>query len=341
MKRRRVLRALGSGLGSLLWLLSTSAHAGPPSPSPGDSPDARQEAVRLYNEGTVAAKAGRTRRALDLYTLAWRRHRLWQIAASLGRLEHSLKRYRDAAEHLDFAVHEAPLDKRDAVRAAAREMLEGAKAHVGTLSIVVDPPGAEVLVDGKVVGRAPLSGVVYVEPGPVEVAARLGGYEAVKESRVVKRGQTADISLRFRSGDGKRRTLGDRSPSGMRDSRINWTIVTSGYVATGIALGVAAGFGIRALSLTKSWDSALQSACASAPGACTYDAQRIVDYNARAPRRSAAALVSTIGFVAAGAVGIGTSVYLVTSATKKSGREASIQLDFGPGGASIAFNRVW
>jgi hypothetical protein len=45
-------------------------------------------------------------------------------------------------------------------------MLAEAKANITTVTVRVDVPGAEVLVDGRPLGHSPLSGPVFLEPGP-------------------------------------------------------------------------------------------------------------------------------------------------------------------------------
>ncbi|MGZ3681168.1 MAG: PEGA domain-containing protein [Ktedonobacterales bacterium] len=104
-------------------------------------------------------------------------------------------KYRDAAEHLDYALREAPADKRVALREQAQGMLNEARAKVGALRIGVSVPGAEVLVGGKVIGKAPLRAAVYVEPGPVVVEARLDGYAGAREARTAGAGVEEHIDL--------------------------------------------------------------------------------------------------------------------------------------------------
>ena len=74
-------------------------------------------------------------------------------------------------------------------------MTAKARAKVGALAITVDPPGAEVLVNGLSVGKTPLQDVVFVDPGPVFVEARLAGYTSRKDSRTLAPGKREDVKF--------------------------------------------------------------------------------------------------------------------------------------------------
>jgi hypothetical protein len=188
------------------WSAGAKA-ADPPRPGPrpaeagavvlGDGGDLLAQARELYVEGSKAAQAGHLERARIFYTSAWRAQRHWQIAGTLGHVELSLGRYRDAAEHLAFFLRETrdlpSVDPRD--RAALAAELERAKAKIGVVTAVVHPAGAEVVVDGASLGKAPLVDPVFVDPGRHVIEARLPGYPAVVDARDVVPGTSAKIAL--------------------------------------------------------------------------------------------------------------------------------------------------
>ena len=60
-----------------------------------------------------------------------------------------------------------------------------AKSKIGELRFNVHPKGAEILVDGVSLGTAPIDSPVFVDPGPVEVTAKLEGYTGVNAKRDV------------------------------------------------------------------------------------------------------------------------------------------------------------
>ncbi|WP_437733607.1 PEGA domain-containing protein [Sorangium sp. So ce1335] len=93
-----------------------------------------------------------------------------ELAGELGLCELALRKYRDAAEHLAFS-----LEQRTALPLALQLRFENGEReairHVATLLLSVDPSDAEVLVDGKRVGRVARTYKLFLEPGQRMVRA--------------------------------------------------------------------------------------------------------------------------------------------------------------------------
>ncbi|WP_437864089.1 PEGA domain-containing protein [Sorangium sp. So ce363] len=127
---------------------------------------------------------------------AWELNPTFDVAYNLGNTKYQLKKYREAAEHLSFALRNWPLVKTVAkLKPTAEQRLAESRAQVGALRVTVSAAGAEVLVDGKAVGRAPLEGEVFVEPGEHRVEARLEGYAPVSQTVKSAKGETTDAGL--------------------------------------------------------------------------------------------------------------------------------------------------
>ncbi len=62
----------------------------------------------------------------------------------------------------------------------------------GTLSVNSTPSGAQVLIEGRVVGNTPLN--IVLRPGRVDVELRLSGYQAFRTSVQVRPGETAVVN---------------------------------------------------------------------------------------------------------------------------------------------------
>ena len=62
----------------------------------------------------------------------------------------------------------------------------------GTLSVNSNPSGAEVLVEGRLVGSTPLS--LVLRPGRVDLELRLGGYQTFRTSAQIRPGQTTVVN---------------------------------------------------------------------------------------------------------------------------------------------------
>ena len=97
-----------------------------------------------------------------------------EIAGELGLCEVALHKYRDAAEHLSKS-----LEQREALPDALQRRFEAglreAAKHVATLVLAADPPDAEVLIDGKRIGRTARTYTLFLEPGQHMVRGRAPG----------------------------------------------------------------------------------------------------------------------------------------------------------------------
>ncbi|MGK4001076.1 PEGA domain-containing protein [Sorangium sp. So ce1036] len=117
-----------------------------------------------------------------------------EIAGELGLCELALRRYRDAAEHLAWS-----LEQRDALPLALQLRFEAgqrkAAPYVATLYLSVDPPDAEVLIDGKPVSGPARVYRLFLEPGQHMVRARLAGHEDAFQSFEAQAGKATSISM--------------------------------------------------------------------------------------------------------------------------------------------------
>ncbi|WP_437279641.1 PEGA domain-containing protein [Sorangium sp. So ce375] len=127
---------------------------------------------------------------------AWELNPTFDVAYNLGNTKYQLKKHREAAQHLSFALRNWPLVKTVAkLKPTAEQRFAESRAQVGAVAVTVGVAGAEVLVDGKPVGRAPLEGEVFVEPGEHQVEARQVGYAPASQTVTVAKGATAAVTL--------------------------------------------------------------------------------------------------------------------------------------------------
>jgi len=164
------------GAVAMVPLTSGGAHA---APAAGKSDVATDKARQLHIEGDDLYKQGDYARARVAYVAAWALKKNWQLAGSLGDCEVKLSFYRDAAEHLAYFLRSSPTQPPSA---DAVKLYKEAQANVARLDLSVDLPGADVVMDGKFVGKSPLIDPLFVEPGPHTVEVRLG--EKLKSLRV-------------------------------------------------------------------------------------------------------------------------------------------------------------
>ncbi|WP_437829332.1 hypothetical protein [Sorangium sp. So ce1153] len=104
-----------------------------------------------------------------------------EIAGELGLCELDLRKFRDAAEHLAWS-----LERRKALSPVQQKRFDDGLAKavpfVATLYLSVDPPDAEVLIDGKPIGRPRRTYTLFFEPGMHMVRARAPGREEASQT---------------------------------------------------------------------------------------------------------------------------------------------------------------
>lgn len=124
----------------------------------------------------------------------WEKAQTYDVAASLAEVEYELGNYASAAQYMSFALkHVLPNEEASTVE-RMRAALEQIRTKVGTLSLTVNQPGAEVRVDGKTIGKSPLPGEIFLEPGTHLVEAELGAEASARSVNVVA-GQKYTIDL--------------------------------------------------------------------------------------------------------------------------------------------------
>jgi hypothetical protein len=147
-------------------------------------PESEQNSDRKWKEAEAA------------FLAAWALNPTFDVAYNLGTTEHELGKHRSAAEHLSFALRNWPLlGSLEKLKPLAQKRFAVSRGFVGAVGVKVNVANAEVLVDGTAVGKAPLAGELFVEPGAHRVEARLEGYEAAGETIRVAKGGAVAVTL--------------------------------------------------------------------------------------------------------------------------------------------------
>jgi len=110
----------------------------------------------------------------------------------------ALFRYGEAADSLTLLLTRHDAELSDAERAAAKRARDELVALVGTVSLVIVPPTAEVTVDGRPLVGADRSGRVRLNVGEHTLAATAPGYSRVAKTIQVASGQSetsVDLTL--------------------------------------------------------------------------------------------------------------------------------------------------
>lgn len=240
------------------------AAASAPSPN-------QQRAKELFTEGMAAAAAKDWKTAREKLNDAFTLHPHWQIAANLGRVEVELGWSQEAAGHLEYFLKNVdPSQVPQADIDQAKTLQLDVARKLATVTVVVDVPEADVLVDGKVVGKSPLPGRLFLHPGTKLLEARREGYETAKERLSLNAGSTQQVVFEMKAakagagsavkgpggGGGRVAASGDDAYTGpvvypdptVRPSPWRSWVIGAGVGVAAVGLGVGIGFMVAASS---------------------------------------------------------------------------------------------
>lgn len=174
-----------------VFLAATSQSSFAQTAAPADTAqnsDASQRVRIQVREAAAALKAAQYERARSLMLDAWQVRPTWDVAMFLAQAEMELRLYRDAAEHLDYAIANLPAVESEKLLQTLQQAFAEAKAHVGQLRIASNRDGAEVLIDGQVVGKSPLPNALFVEPGQHRIEVRQAGVSTTRDVELAANG---------------------------------------------------------------------------------------------------------------------------------------------------------
>ncbi|WP_437621512.1 PEGA domain-containing protein [Sorangium sp. So ce1151] len=320
-----------------------------------------REAVQ---RGDEARRAGRCAEAAAAYRAALEENRgpalpleqRAEVAGELGLCELALGAHRAAAEHLHFSLaHRSAhsIEQQRRLEAAQKQ----AEREVGTLFLAVSPRDAEVLLDGKSLGAPRPTHVIFVEPGPHTVRARLAGHVDAVAGFEATRGASSSVTLALDT-----RTLApapSRDPSDARPApayspapfedpgETTHTLrrIALGTAAAGVVLG--AGFWVAAGVLDGVVDERAASlrarggrgACNGTefPSACKHQESLI----ARRDGVGAAAVAVLIASGALGALSVSSYWWAPDTSPRATIVLAPVATDAKELSPGVAFQTVW
>lgn len=130
----------------------------------------------LLRRGFELRKAGRDIDAVAVFKDLIKIDSSPRAVAQLGLAEQAAGMWVEADEQVGTALRATrdPWIKKNQV--ALRKAFETIQERLGRIEVWGDPPGAEVLFDGKVVGTLPLAEPIRVVAGTVSVTVRAAGY---------------------------------------------------------------------------------------------------------------------------------------------------------------------
>jgi len=134
------------------------------------SPEAKTKAKVMLNEGSALYKSGDYAGALDKFKEAHATYASPKIWFNIGQANRDLRRFEEAMTAFEKFLIGASDASPEAI-ADARKAVAELKPKLGKVRIECQTPGAEVNIDGKVVGQAPLPDPIWVMPGRHQITA--------------------------------------------------------------------------------------------------------------------------------------------------------------------------
>jgi hypothetical protein len=296
-------------LSRLLLLSTVLLGAGTASAQPD-----RAEAQRAeFEKGWEALEAKNYEEAYRILSALFVEKPSYDVALNLGAAEYQLGKYADAATHLAYGVRNAPPgEDPDTIERGKRGLERVKQRHVATLTIAVDQAGAEVHLDGKAIGVAPIETEVFASPGKHSLEAKLAGFQPTTREVEVEVGQTLAVSLELGAPLAPAAPSPELAPppraqhSGVSPRTI---ALISGAVVTVAAGTTALVFGVKSTSADSRAEeiaNSLDQPCLS-PGqsATCSELQNELD------ERNNASQVANIALVVTGVAALATGVTLL------------------------------
>jgi hypothetical protein len=289
------------------WAVPPAAHA--------EDPDA------LIKHGVELRRAGRDQEALEQFRRANELAPSPRALAQIGLAEQALGRWPEAEDHVTQALASA----QDAWIAKNRATLEKSLAdigeHLGSLDVLGDPPGAEVLVQGRVAGKLPLTRPLRVTAGSVALEVRAADYLPVTRTVTVAAGQLTRESVALpptpRPGGAGAQGQPDQTPRGApppppREPVAEARPLTKSLAWVALLAGSAsAAVGVTSLIVREVDARNFNTNCANPKMALTMSQQsQCSDWQSGGSTASGVAVAT---FIAAGALGAASAALFYVS----------------------------
>jgi tetratricopeptide (TPR) repeat protein len=163
------VRALRYFLVKLIMLPALFSAA----PAAAATPDAKQAAHAHFDRGVTAFADKRFAEALDEFEAAYRAEPVFQVLYNIGQVNVALGRSVEAVAAYDEYLKAGASAIAAARRREVKDEIARQVAHIGTIGVATHPDGADIRLDGRLVGRTPLPAPIKVNPGKHTVEALL------------------------------------------------------------------------------------------------------------------------------------------------------------------------
>jgi tetratricopeptide (TPR) repeat protein len=300
--------------------------------APMASSEDKVKAQSLLKEGATLYEQGNLVDALDKFDQAYAAYPSPKLLFNIGQSARGLGRLTRALEAFQRFLTEAT-DAPDDMLSTARTSVAELQSKLGRLRIRCTAQGAEITVDGKVVGTTPMPNEIWVTPGSHQIAARhpdntpsLLQIDVVAESI-----NTVEIAMQPlplaqplserpqtpQTAAGRHKPLSSAARDSLSDAAAEREQARDGWwlgrkwtwVAAGSAVVFAGGATIAGLAMQSKYDS-LDRSCgqASASAGASYVGCSESDINQATLRRNVANVLW--GMTGAAAITAGALYYM-------------------------------
>ena len=159
-------------------------------------------AVAQTNEARVAFQAGvqayaeqHYAEALESFRTAYRIRPHPSVLVNLANCYVALNRPQDAISTFERFLNDPTVTPTPQQRTEIESALAEARRHLATINVLVFPPGADVYLDGDLVGTSPLRRPLQTGPGPHVIEARQAGGGTIQHQARVEGGGTVTLTL--------------------------------------------------------------------------------------------------------------------------------------------------
>ena len=147
-----------------------------------------KQGLQLYDEDSYQAALIEFQRAYDLAPV-------FRILYNIAQVQYQLQDYAAALRSFEKYLQDGGTRIATARRTEVQKDIDSLRARVGFLSISASVSGAEILVDGVLVGREPLTEPVAVNVGSRRLTSRLDGFVPMTKLVEVEAGDSLSLRL--------------------------------------------------------------------------------------------------------------------------------------------------
>jgi hypothetical protein len=317
--------------------------------------DSTQGAQELVKQGSAEYAKHHWEAARVAFLRAWELDQHYALAGSLADVELKLGRYRDAAEHLKYALANLPPEHPER-RADAEASLKECRTHLGALRVSVSGILVLVKLDDQSLPFQSLRDEILLDPGSHKLVAEQRGYLTESREFSAVAGQSLEFRLDLvplpvapdaeseRSAHGAAREPQAKAPGEhvIAHTPARTWVVVGGSAATVLATGLGTYFTIRYFALKSESETTLaQVEAQSSPALVAKNSEcspgvpmrsTACDQLARTTdARVTADNVATGSLITAGALGVATlATYLLWPTTQDGTVEKHARMSITP-----------